>query len=170
VGNSAGLNLTTGSNNVDIANKGVAADADKIRIGTQGTQTAAYLAGVYGITPSGTTQTVVINSSGQLGSTTTPASESADVAQSVPQRSATRALGVRLGKTSAQVHRLERQLGQFNARNATLAAELGRFNARNATLAAELNARNATLAAELGQLRALILKHPRTPAAVSPTG
>jgi hypothetical protein len=67
LGNAAGLNLTTGSNNIDIANKGVAGEAGKIRIGTLGTQTAAFLAGVSGVTIPGPTKTVVINASGQLG-------------------------------------------------------------------------------------------------------
>jgi hypothetical protein len=146
VGNSAGLNLSTGSNNVDIANKGVAADADKIRIGTQGTQTAAYLAGVYGVTPSGTTKTVVINSSGQLGSTTTPASadaaaSSSQTTRSAPELSATRALGLRLGKTSAQVRRQQHQINQLTAQNAKFAAQ------------------NAQLATQIAQLRALVV-HP----------
>ncbi len=47
LGNFAGANLTTGDQNIDIGNVGVAAEADTIRIGTQGTHTNAYLAGVY---------------------------------------------------------------------------------------------------------------------------
>ena len=47
LGNFAGSNLTTGDNNVDVGNLGVAAEANTIRIGTPGTQTSAYLAGVY---------------------------------------------------------------------------------------------------------------------------
>jgi hypothetical protein len=47
LGNFAGANLTTGDQNIDIGNVGVAAEANTIRIGTQGTHTNAYLAGVY---------------------------------------------------------------------------------------------------------------------------
>jgi Chaperone of endosialidase len=47
LGNFAGSNLTTGDNNVDVGNLGVAAEANTIRIGTEGTQTNAYLAGIY---------------------------------------------------------------------------------------------------------------------------
>ena len=47
LGNFAGANLNTGDQNIDIGNVGVAAEADTIRIGTQGTHTNAYLAGVY---------------------------------------------------------------------------------------------------------------------------
>jgi hypothetical protein len=58
----AGGDLTTGDNNVDLANLGVAGESGKIRIGTTGTQTAAYMAGISGTTISGPTQTVVVNS------------------------------------------------------------------------------------------------------------
>src|SRR5262249_16991177 len=38
VGLNAGFNLTTGTQNIDIGNRGVAAESNTIRIGTQGTQ------------------------------------------------------------------------------------------------------------------------------------
>ncbi len=44
VGFDAGDNLTTGSNNIDIFDPGVAAESNTIRIGTQGTQTATFIA------------------------------------------------------------------------------------------------------------------------------
>ncbi len=47
LGNFAGSNLTTGDQNIDIGNVGVAAEANTIRIGAEGTQTNAYLAGIY---------------------------------------------------------------------------------------------------------------------------
>lgn len=46
LGFSAGDTLTTGNNNIDIGNKGVAAESGKIRIGTTGTHTDTFLAGV----------------------------------------------------------------------------------------------------------------------------
>jgi hypothetical protein len=61
----AGYNLTTGSNNIDISNVGVIAESGAIRIGTTGTQSKAFIAGIYGISVSGSA--VVVNSSGQLG-------------------------------------------------------------------------------------------------------
>ena len=68
VGAKAGINLTTGSNNIDIGNQGVTGEAAKIRIGKQGTQTAAYIAGIYGKTvASGTKVGVMIDSTGKLG-------------------------------------------------------------------------------------------------------
>jgi hypothetical protein len=66
LGNFAGSNLTTGDNNIDIGNVGVAGEANTIRIGTLGTQTATYVAGIMGKTvPRGTP--VFINANGQLG-------------------------------------------------------------------------------------------------------
>ena len=65
VGWHAGYNLTTGSNNIDISNVGVAAEGGVIRIGTTGTQTKTYLAGIYGTSVSGSA--VMVSSSGQLG-------------------------------------------------------------------------------------------------------
>jgi len=65
VGVNAGLNLTTGSNNIDIANVGVAAETKTIRIGAQGTQTKAFVAGIFGSSVTG--DAVVVSSTGQLG-------------------------------------------------------------------------------------------------------
>jgi hypothetical protein len=65
LGNFAGGNLTTGNNNIDIGNQGVAGEGNAIRIGTQGTQTATYIAGVSGVAVTG--RPVFVNSNGQLG-------------------------------------------------------------------------------------------------------
>jgi hypothetical protein len=65
LGSSAGINLTTGSNNIDIGNKGLAGEVAKIRIGTVGTQTATFIAGIHGVAVTG--QPVVVNTIGQLG-------------------------------------------------------------------------------------------------------
>jgi len=68
MGHLAGQNLTTGSNNIDIGNVGVATEANTIRIGTEGTQAATFMAGISGATvPSGVA--VIIDSSGHLGTT-----------------------------------------------------------------------------------------------------
>jgi len=61
----AGLNLTTGSFNIDIGNVGVACDANKIRIGKVGTQNGTFVAGIYGVGVTGTA--VVVSSTSQLG-------------------------------------------------------------------------------------------------------
>ena len=66
VGLSAGGNLTTGSNNIMIGNVGVSDESNRIRLGTQGTQTSTYVAGISGVTVAGGVG-VVVNSQGQLG-------------------------------------------------------------------------------------------------------
>ena len=66
LGYQAGQNLTTGSSNIDIGNLGIAAESATIRIGTQGTQTKAFMAGVRGVNVTGGS-TVLVNASGQLG-------------------------------------------------------------------------------------------------------
>src|SRR6266545_1621540 len=50
VGFQAGLNLTTGNNNIDVGNAGVAGESRRIRIGTAGTQTKTFIAGIRGVT------------------------------------------------------------------------------------------------------------------------
>jgi hypothetical protein len=66
VGATAGINLTTGSYNIDIGNRGFHGDANTIRIGKQGTQSATYIAGISGATvPAGVG--VIIDTSGHLG-------------------------------------------------------------------------------------------------------
>jgi len=61
----AGSNLTTGDNNIDIGNQGVAGEAGAIRIGTIGTQTKTFVAGVNGGAVTG--PAVKVNAAGQLG-------------------------------------------------------------------------------------------------------
>jgi hypothetical protein len=65
IGPWAGDNLTTGSNNIDIANPGVAGESSTIRIGTSGHH-ATYIAGISGVTITGGAP-VVIDASGHLG-------------------------------------------------------------------------------------------------------
>ena len=76
----AGDNLTTGDNNIDIANIGVAGEANTIRIGTEvavvdqfglthSAHTATFIAGIYGETTSdaGSAVPVYIDTNGNLG-------------------------------------------------------------------------------------------------------
>jgi hypothetical protein len=72
LGATAGSNLTTGSQNIDIGNQGFRADANTIRIGKQGNQTAAFIAGISGVTvPAGIG--VIVDSHGHLGTITSSA-------------------------------------------------------------------------------------------------
>lgn len=66
VGNRAGYSATIGDDNIFIGNQGLAGDAATIKIGTQGTHTTTYIAGIY-TSLVGATSYVVTNSSGRVG-------------------------------------------------------------------------------------------------------
>jgi len=72
IGSNAGNSVTTGSNNIDIANSAVVGDTNAIRIGKSGTQTNTYVAGISGVTVAGGVS-VVIDSTGHLGTATSSA-------------------------------------------------------------------------------------------------
>ena len=65
MGYQAGFNLTTGSNNIDIGNVGVAGESSAIRIGTPGTHKAAFIAGISTSTVTGSCR--LCDHHGQLG-------------------------------------------------------------------------------------------------------
>ena len=65
LGSNAGFNLTTGNNNIDIGNLGVAGESATIHIGTVGTQTKTFIAGINGTPVTGLA--VKVNAAGQLG-------------------------------------------------------------------------------------------------------
>jgi trimeric autotransporter adhesin len=71
LGANAGFNIT-GSKNIDIGNDGVAGESATIRIGTTGSQTNTYVAGISGVTVSGGVG-VIVDSSGHLGTITSSA-------------------------------------------------------------------------------------------------
>jgi len=60
------VNLTTGSNNIDIGALGMAAEANTIRIGKSGTQKKTFVAGIRGVTVASGVG-VIVGTSGQLG-------------------------------------------------------------------------------------------------------
>jgi hypothetical protein len=66
LGLSAGVNLTTGSNNIDIGNRGVAGESSRIRIGTKGTHTNTFIAGISGVAVPGGVG-VIVDTNGKLG-------------------------------------------------------------------------------------------------------
>lgn len=59
--------IATGSHNIDIGNKGVAAESGTIRIGTGANQKATFIAGIFGTSVTGSA--VVVTSTGKLGVT-----------------------------------------------------------------------------------------------------
>ncbi len=66
IGAMAGNNNTNGIYNIYIGSPGQGGESNTIRIGTQGQQAFAYMAGIYGNSPSGALP-VVINANGQMG-------------------------------------------------------------------------------------------------------
>jgi hypothetical protein len=69
IGFGGGAHLTNGDYNIAIGNRGVAGEAHTIRIGTTGTQTDAYIAGITGTTvPTGVA--VIVDADGHLGTMT----------------------------------------------------------------------------------------------------
>jgi len=68
MGYQAGYNVTTASNNIHIGSLGTTIDSGAIRIGTTGTHTSAYIAGIRSTTTgSNDAVPVLIDSNGQLG-------------------------------------------------------------------------------------------------------
>jgi hypothetical protein len=68
IGCQAGQSLTSNeSNNIYVGATGVAGEANTIRIGTENFQTGAFMAGIYGTTIGGSPINVIVNASGQLG-------------------------------------------------------------------------------------------------------
>jgi hypothetical protein len=65
VGFGAGSNIVGGSNNIDIGGLGTSDESNTIRIGTNGTQSATYIAGISATQVTG--NVVEVNSNGQLG-------------------------------------------------------------------------------------------------------
>jgi hypothetical protein len=63
-----GVQVTTGNNNIEIYDEGRGDDNGVIRIGTPGTQTSTYIAGIHGATV--TSEAVYVDSSGHLGTLT----------------------------------------------------------------------------------------------------
>jgi hypothetical protein len=65
IGLNAGSALTTESSNIDIGSIGATGESNTIRIGTSGTHTAAFIAGITGTAVTGAP--VVVDGNGQLG-------------------------------------------------------------------------------------------------------
>lgn len=65
LGSNAGVDMTTGDNNIYVSNRGIASESNTIRIGTAGTHTSTFIAGINGNNIVG--NSVVIDNNGQLG-------------------------------------------------------------------------------------------------------
>jgi len=68
VGHSAGIDQDTGSDNVYLANAGVASESGQIRIGNSADHSAAFVAGIHGASvDGGTDMAVFVDGTGKLG-------------------------------------------------------------------------------------------------------
>jgi hypothetical protein len=108
LGSGAGLDLTSGSDNVDIANSGRAGESKVIRIGTKGTQRKAFLAGVSGTAVSGSAEPVVVNAQGQLGT--------ASGARSLGSDEAVAELMAENRRQASRIAALEREVAKLSKR------------------------------------------------------
>jgi Chaperone of endosialidase len=164
----AGQQITSGSNNIDIGNSAPGNESDTIRIGN--TQTAAYLAGVSGVTVASGVQ-VYIDSNGQLGTLTSSARFKEDVAD---MAGASRLLmqlrpvtfrykppyddgshRLQYGLIAEEVAKVDPELVQFDGKGQ---AQTVRYHVVNMMLLNEVQRQEAELAnqtAEVGTLRAL---------------
>jgi hypothetical protein len=69
LGANAGINLTTGNNNIDIGNDGVAAESRMIRIGDLAVHEGIFLAGITAMSAEAPNQALLVDpTTGQLGS------------------------------------------------------------------------------------------------------
>jgi hypothetical protein len=131
VGYQAGYSLTTGSNNIDIGNEGVAAESGIIRIGTAGTQTGTYIAGITNGTSVSGPYVVINTTTGQLGVSTTPPSAGVKTAYVPTLRKEVRrqAEEIRdLRQQVAELHDVKQQVS-------VLSAALGKLQAKDELMA-----------------------------------
>ena len=78
IGSYAGVNLTTGNNNIDIFDRGLAEEANTIRIGKQGIHRSTFIGGISKATvPTGVA--VIVDATGHLGTTTSSARFKEDI-------------------------------------------------------------------------------------------
>jgi hypothetical protein len=131
----AGIDVTTGSNNIDIGNPGastdgVAADSGVIRIGTQtptALQTTTYIAGIAtNTTVSGSY--VVIDSTGQLGVSSVPPA-------GVKKTAYAPNLLKEIQRQAAEIHDLKQQMGELKALNQATLAALQKLQAKDQLVA-----------------------------------
>ena len=97
---------------MDLAHSGVAGESGRIRIGTPGTQTAAFLAGVTGTAIPGPTKPVLVNSSGQLGTSTSAGAARASTALTAEPTALSR-LRRRVHRQAVALQRQQREIAQL---------------------------------------------------------
>lgn len=161
IGLVAGQNITSGSNNIHIGNPAPGNESNTIRIGN--TQTAAYLAGVSGVTVASGVQ-VYIDGNGQLGTLTSSARFKEDVADMASKSHRVMQLHpvtfrykapyddgshrLQYGLIAEEVAKIDPELVQFDSNGQ---AQTVRYHVVNMMLLNEVQRQEA----EVGTLRAL---------------
>jgi hypothetical protein len=176
IGYKAGFNEATGSNNIAIGAEGASGDVGAIYLGTQGTQTATYIAGIYGETATSGSP-VYVTSTGQLGTLTSSARYKVDIESMgddsrvlmdlrpvrfrykpeidptgaeqfglVAEEVAEQAPGLVLYDAQGRPDSV-----QYNLVNAMLLNEVQRLDRENADLRAQLDQKEADLRAQLAR-------------------
>lgn len=88
IGEFADYYSTTGSYNIDIGNYGQSGESNTMRLGSSGSQTRTFIAGISGVNLNGGGSEVYINSSGQLGTVNSSARYKQDIADMAGESSA----------------------------------------------------------------------------------
>jgi hypothetical protein len=165
VGRLAGNGIGSGSNNIDIGNNAAGGnESNTIRIGTTGTHTAAFLAGVDGVTVS-SGSAVYIDSAGKLGTITSSLRFKEDVADMGDTSDALMQLrpvtfhykagvddGSRLlqyGLVAEEVAKVYPELVQYDDKGKPFTV---RYHAINAMLLNELQKQHGTIEEQKAQL------------------
>jgi hypothetical protein len=131
LGSLAGANLTTGSNNIDIGNGGVAAEANTIRIGAQGTQTKTFIAGIYGVNEgAGTIYPVFINNNGQLGTAPPVLSPQSNKDEFLKEHRTVQELKSTVAKQEAAIAEQQKRIDVLTARLDEQASQIKKVSAR----------------------------------------
>jgi Chaperone of endosialidase len=79
LGFNAGNNIMAGSNNIEIGGSGSSDESNTIRIGTQGAQTATFVAGIFGRMVNSSSVPVFVDNTGKLGVTVSSARYKRDI-------------------------------------------------------------------------------------------
>jgi len=87
IGASAGVTPTAPANSIFIGNQGSSGDTTTIKIGTQSTQTSAFMAGITGVTVANSAAVLINTTTGQLGTVSSSRRYKEDIA-TMPDMSA----------------------------------------------------------------------------------
>jgi hypothetical protein len=130
IGSGAGLNLTTGDNNIDIFDPGVAGESNTIRIGTQGTQTDTFIAGIYQEKVGKKHCSVLVDSDGRVGCGSSKEVDASMLLNEVQkQAKENKQKDVRIAALQRQIVSQQQQISALQRKDAQIDALAERMNA-----------------------------------------